>query len=262
MKKILLLLLLSLQLIAFNWSLSTEAALYVANFDGSIKNYKSDIKYKSDANNTISLGYDGSNLSYFESELRTDRWYIPIINVSYMDIVETQDSDLNSTTHMIGIDFNSSVTTKTTYKVINFKLYKAFLKKGDKFKIGKRKIYVGDIEIDLGLNVKYMVYGFRAKNNPAVKDAPVNYIDVKQFVALPYLGVRYYYYNLILHANISVLGVGRVQASNYMYGAEYRIYKRVYLGAAYFNESFKAVEKEDTVKFSTNGAKFSIKYIF
>ena len=262
MKKIFVLLLFSLQLSAFEWSLSAQAALFVADFDGSIKNYKSDINYRSDSNTTDGLGYSRVNLSYFESELITSKWYIPTLSISYMNIVESQNSDFNRTSHMIGVDFNGSVTSKTSYQVMNFKVYKAFLKKGDSFKIGKRKIYPGDIELDLGFTIKNMIYALKVTDKEKPKDTPINYIDVKQFVALPYLGLRYYYYNLILHADISTLGVGRVQASNYSYGAEYRVYKKIYLGVAYLNESFKAVEKEDTVTFSTSGTKFSMKYLF
>ena len=261
MKKIFLLLLFCSQLSAFDWSLSTEASLFLADFDGSIKNYKSDVNYRAESNGTSGLNYNKSALSYFESELRTTKWYIPTVSISYMSIVETQNSDLNET-HLISVDFNSSVTTKTSYEVINFKMFKSFFKKGDRFKVGGKKFYPGDLELDLGFNVKRMVYRFELVDKSLGDSAQLNYIDVKQFIALPYVGVRYYFYNLILYANVSALGLSRVQASNYIYGAEYRVYKKIYMGIAYMDESFKAVEKEDTVTFSSTGTKLSVKYIF
>lgn len=256
MKKIFLLLLFTLQLSAFDWSLSTEAAIYFSNYDGSIKNNKSDVKYRDD------LMYDMTTLSYFEGELQTSPWYIPTLNVSYMNIVETSNAEFNTTQHMIGADFDANITSKTSYKVINVKLFKSFIRKGKFFSLGKKSFYPGDISLDLGLNVKHMSYNIDVIDKTNETNATLNYIGVKQFVPLPYVGVKYYYYNLVLFANISAVGVGSVKASSYTYGAEYRIYGRIYAGIAYMSESFEAVEKDDTVTFSSKGTKFSVKYIF
>lgn len=256
MKKIFLLLLFTLQLGAFDWSLSAEAAIHFSNFEGSIKNSKSDVNYRDD------LMYGSTTLSYFEGELQTSAWYLPTLDVSYMNVVETQNADFNTTQHMIGTDFDANITSKTSYRVINVKLFKSFIKKGSFFKLGRRNFYPGDVALDLGINVKRMDYRIDVIDKSNDNNATLNYIEVKQFVPLPYVGVKYYYYNLILFANISALGVGSIQANNYTYGAEYRVYNRIYTGLAYMNESFEAVEKDDTVTFSSKGTKFSVKYIF
>lgn len=256
MKKIFLLLFTSLQLSAFNWSLSTEAAIYFSKFDGDIKNSTSDVKYRDD------LQYDKAVLSYFETELRTSKWYIPTFNVNYMNIIDRENADFNATKHMIRKDFDTNLTTDTAYKVVNFEIFKSFFKKGDRVRTARKKFYPGDFEFDLGLNVKYMNYRINAVNNMNDENATMSFIEVKQFVPLPYAGVKYYYYNFVFFANISTLGFSNAKASNYKYGVEYRIFGRIYTGVSYMNESFEAVEKDDKVTFSSSGTKFSVKYIF
>ncbi|MEA1983976.1 MAG: hypothetical protein U9N39_10565, partial [Campylobacterota bacterium] len=52
------------------------------------------------------------------------------------------------------------------------------------------------------------------------------------------------------------------KSTNYQLGASYRVVGGLSLSAAYLHEEFEAVEKSDTVSFSTSGYKLSFMYAF
>jgi len=253
MKIVIFLLFIALELFAFEYEPSLEAGIYTTQFSGNIKNPTSKVDFVND------LKYDRSTLSYFEAGLRTNLWYIPTFNLNVINIVENSSSDLNAT-EMIGNTYNGSTSTDMRYLLVNFKMYKSFYKKMN-FTLGKKRRYLGTIEYDLGFNTKYMSYNFHAKDNNNT-NTPKDFLDVTQFILLPHVGVRYYYYKFVAYANISAMGFDEVKAYDYSYGVEYRTINRIYVSAGVISESFQATEKRDTITFASKGLKLSVKYIF
>jgi hypothetical protein len=232
-----------------------EAGMFLSNFEGDISNASSTTDFKDD------YGYDKTTSSYFSLQFRFDYDYMPNIDISYFNMKQSQNADLNKSFEVAGTDFNGTVSTAIDYKVLNVVLHKEFKTKGDRIVMFGRKFYPGDVEFDIGMNIKSVFYLFQVKDS-SDSSAEYEFLGVNSIIPLPYLGIKYYYYNFIGYANISALSFSEAKAMDYQIGIDYRVIDRLYLSASYIYEDFEATAGRDKVYFKTVGNKFSFKYIF
>lgn len=234
---------------------SFEAGLFMNDFDGDISNATpSEVKFRDE------LNYDNTNSSFFALRLSNDYNYVPDIDISYMNVQQNKNSELNTTRVITqGGDYNGTIRTKIDYSVLNVVLKSSFKYKGSMAKFWMWDFYTGDIEYNLGLNTKLISYRFDIEH--ADGSLP-SFISVDSVLVLPYVGVKYYWYDFVAYAHGSALSFSEAKAINYEYGLDYRLIKGMYISASYMYEEFEATEKQDTVYFQSYGPKFSIKYHF
>ncbi|MFA6192650.1 MAG: hypothetical protein WC665_09900 [Sulfurimonas sp.] len=230
---------------------TVEAAIYMSDFQGTLSNATpSSIDFKDD------FKYPNSTSSFFSVETRFDYDYVPNIYISYFNMVQKKDVAFNRTITMVSTQFTNAATNIDN-KVFNVVLFQDFKAKG----AVKKGFYLGDIELDIGANLKVIDYIVEMKDN-ANPNAIYMYDKVDATIVLPYAGFKYYRYNFVLFGNISSLSYSESKATGYQFGAEYQIIKNIYLGYSYMYEDFQAIEKKDHIDFKTVGNKFSIKYAF
>ncbi|MDO8454145.1 MAG: hypothetical protein Q7S59_06195 [Sulfurimonas sp.] len=230
---------------------TVEAAIYLSDFQGTLSNaapsvidFKDDFKYA----NTAS--------SFFSVETRFDYDYVPNIYISYFNMTQKNDVNISRGVTMVSTPFTNAATN-IDYKVLNAVFFQDFKAKG----AVKKGFYLGDIELDIGANLKVIDYLVRMKDN-ANPSAIYMYDKVDALIVLPYAGFKYYRYNFVLFGNISSLSYSESKATSYQFGIEYQVIKNIYLGYSYMYEDFQAIEKKDHIDFRTIGNKFSIKYAF
>ncbi len=229
-----------------------EAGLYLPDASGSISNPFGSSSFQDD------YGYSDLKASYFSLETTFDYDYVPNLYLSYFNMKDNKDAYLNRAVEVGENNFNSSVTTDINYNVLSAVLYQDFKVKGEYFMLFSKPQYSGDIEFDIGMNVKLIDWTFNIKKD----NFSDGWIKVNQFVALPYLGFKYYFYDLIVYGNISTLALNKVESSAYQIGVDYMIVEDLYLSVSYIDEHFEIVEDRDTVDFDTSGYKLSFKYRF
>jgi hypothetical protein len=174
-----------------------------------------------------------------------------------------QNKDANfggNTKTIVEAEFNTSVSSNIKYQVFNSVVFYDFIKKGRKAKFLRWDMYTGDVEVDLGMNVKYINYKIEVKDNTNTN--PASYEAVNAFIVLPYIGMKYYLYDFALYGNASMLSFAEEKALSYQVGIEYRVMKNLYLSVSRLYEDFEATEKKDTINFKVIGNKFSFKYLF
>jgi predicted porin len=128
-------------------------------------------------------------------------------------------------------------------------------------KLFGKAIFTGDLEFDLGLNTKLFQWEYQVQDLTQLDKAP-SWIKVSEFIPLPYIGIKYHWYNLKLYADVSSLAFSDAQSTSYQFGMAYRVVAGLYLSLNYMSEEFKVVEDQDTIDFQTDGYKFSFKYAF
>jgi len=231
-------------------------SLYNSDYKGTLSNPETAkaIDFKND------FKYADTTSSFFSLEMQFDFPYIPNIYISYFNMNQTDDVDFNRS-----ITFNDTLFNKVRasidYKVLNTILFQEFKAKGRRIPFFNRSFYSGDIEFDIGANIKIIDYLIQMKdlNNPA---SAYRFDRVESTLILPYAGLKYYRYDLVLFANISSLSFAKSKATSYQFGVEYQVINNIYLGYGYMYEDFKATEKRDDINFKTAGNKFSIKFAF
>ena len=231
-----------------------EAGMYLPASGGKILNTESSSDFETD------FGYMDLQASYFSLIFLVDYDYAPNINVSYFNMKDSQDSNLDRTIKVADGGFNSFIYTTLDYNVLSVILYQDFMKKGKYLSFFGKKYYSGDFEFDLGVNTRIINWKFNIQD--ALLRGRPSWITVDEYVPLPYLGFKYYLYDLIVNTEISALAISKVKSRSYKIDFDYHVLKNVYLSAGYLYEQFKAVEKLDTVEFETTGYKFGFKYIF
>ena len=263
MLKVVLILLFSLSLFAKNnqWysriDAKIEAGIYFPSLGGTIEN----LTNIPPADFSKDLGYADAKASYFSLELRHDYNYIPNLSLSYFNMQDNKSVELTKTIQIAGSDFNSSVSSTIDYQVFDATIYQDLPLKGQVFKLFGRKYYSGDLEFDVGLSTKLFQWHYEMKDLTNLSRES-SWIRVDEFVPLPYLGVKYFLYDLLIYANASDLAFSRAKSSSYHAGIDYRVVDGLYLSASYMYEQFKVVQEQDTVDFKTTGPKFSFKYAF
>jgi len=237
-------------------SFTLEAGLFVPKIQGTIKNSVANSDFKDD------FEYTKTNASYFSMLMELDYHYAPNIYVNYFSLSDNMDTALNKNVHVADGDFNSLVSSSIKYQVLNTILYQDFKMKGKMYTLFGKHLYSGDLEYDIGLNIKSIDWKFNVQDTTSGSPTSPSWIRVKEFIPLPYIGFKYYLYNLMLYANVSALAISKASSTNFSLGVDYRMVKGSYISAGYIYENFNTVEKLDTVKFVTSGYKFSFKYKF
>jgi len=238
-----------------NIDIKTEVGIFLPELKGTIKNTKGSSDFQED------YKYSTSQASSFSLDINFHKTYIPNFYISYLNLSTNMDSTLNKSVTVADADFNSSVSTYIDYSIINAIAYKDFVKKGSVKKIFGYNFYTGDLELDLGLNMKLINWSFKIQDKVDLTKQP-SWIDAGLLVPTPYIGMKYYFYNIILYSNMSALSFGDAKLFSYHTGIDYRIIKTIYFSSSYYYESFEAIEKNDTIKFITAGYKFSFIYKF
>lgn len=230
---------------------TVEAAIYMSDFQGTLSNATpSVIDFGKD------FKYANSTSSFFSVETRFDYDYVPNVYISYFNMVQKNDVNITRGVTMVDKPFTNAATN-IDYKVLNAVVFQDFKAKG----AVKKGFYMGDIELDIGANLKVIDYLVRMKDN-ANPNAIYMYDKVDALIVLPYAGFKYYRYGFVLFGNISSLSYSESKSTGYQFGIEYQVVNNIYLGYSYMYEDFQAIEKKDHIDFKTVGNKFSIKYTF
>jgi len=235
--------------------LKIEAGIYMPTFKGDILNVYGKTTFDDDFN------YVGTQASYFSFFLTHDRAYTPNLIINYFNMKDNQNIELSKTIKLVDTSFSSSISTIMKNSVLNVTLYQDLMLKGKYLKIFSKHYYTGDLEFDVGLNTKVVNWNLQIQDLTNLTKEK-SWVKVEEFIPLPYLGINYYLYNLVISANISALSFVDAKASSYKADIDYRVVDGLYLSAGYLYEEFKAVEDLDTISFSTSGYKFSFKYAF
>lgn len=236
-------------------SVKLEAGIFMNDLQGSVSNGVSSMSFEDE------LGYTTSETSYFGMEFKFDYDYVPNIDIGYFDVEQNRDSVLDSNKTLASREFSGQVFSKMEYSVFHILLYKDIKYKGSYLNFLRWKVYSGDIEYDLGVNVKCINYMIRIKDFTSDSDA-YSYDRVNSILPMPYIGFKYFWYDFMVLGNVSAFSLDDTEFMSYQLSLDYRVLGNLYLSASYLYESFQALEKKDTVKFKTSGNKFSFKYKF
>jgi len=235
-----------------------EASLYMPLSNGTIANTD-----EPPATFEDDFGYTTSTASYFSLEVMLDYDYTPNFYVSYINMKDNETVTLTDDIYVADETFTSagSISSDITFKIIDAVMYQDFMIKGDYFTLFGKKYYSGDLEFDPGLSVKIIEWNLEIQDMTDItKDS--SWINIAEFIPLPYLGVKYYLYDLMVSANVSALSFSKAKATSYQASVDYRVVDGLYLSAGYLYEQFKAVEDHDTINYKTSGYKVGFKYLF
>lgn len=236
-----------------------EAGLYLPTISGDISNTSS----RTDLNDD--LGFNKSTASYFSFEYRHSYNYLPNIYISYFNMKKNaDDSNLSKDAVVADATFSSGIKTASTieYSTLNTIFYQDFLIKGKTTKsIFGQRIYLGDLEFDIGLNIKNLSFLYSIQNKSDLS-IPLSWIRVNEFIPLPYFGFKYYRYNVTIYGDISALSFSEARSTTGQLAIDYRVVAGLYLTAGYLYESVDVVEDGDTVVFDTSGVRLGFRYKF
>jgi len=261
MAKFLLSLLLTLSLVSAEdaWysrvDVQAEVGIYLPTLSGNIENIAGVSHFSED------IGYTKTKSSYFSLTLRHDYNYLPNVSLSYFNMKESKSTKLTKAIKIANQDFNSSIKSDTNYQVFNATIYQDLFIEGELFTLFGTKYYSGDLEFNIGLSLKLFDWHYTIQNLEDLTQAP-SWINTKALIPLPYLGVKYFLYDLTIYAEAEDLAFFDAKANTYQAGIDYRITSGLDLGVAYIAEEFRVIEEFDTVNFKTSGYKFSFKYSF
>jgi len=243
-----------------NIEVKVEAGMHLADFGGTHSNSATGYTdYVDD------FGYSDAASSYFGLEFDFNYDYIPDIDINYFNVKQTQNAtlDANKTVEVAAkYEFTNAISSKIDYEVLNVIFHKEMKRKGKRVSFLRWRPYLGDIAFAVGLNVKIVRWHFRITDDPSPTQPVYKFVNVDEYIPLPYIKFKYFLYNLTVFGNVSALSLVDAKSTNYEVGIEYRVMKDLYLVGSYMYEDFKAVEKKDTIDFKTTGNKFSFKYVF
>ena len=232
-----------------------EAGIYLPSSSGTISNIVGESNFKDD------FGYYNTEATYLALNLLLDYDYVPNLNINYFNMQDNQSATLTKTLKVADGTFSSNVATVIDYQVFSVIIYQDLKLKGKMTSWFGKSFYSGDMEFDIGLNTKLIKWNYEVQDLSDTTKSP-SWIHVSEFIPLPYIGMKYYLYNLIMYADASALAFSSAKSTSYQVGLDYRVVGGLYLSAAYMYEQFKVLEQQDTVDFKTAGYKFSFKYAF
>ena len=235
--------------------INIEVGMYLPTSGGIVSNAESKADFEND------FGYTDLRASHFSLIFLLDYDYTPNIDISYFNMKDNVDNVIDRTVRIADGDFNSSVSTTLDYNVLNILFYQDFKQKGKYLPIFGKMYYSGDFEFDVGINARIIDWKFNIQDAVDRTKSP-SWITVNENIPLPYLGFKYYLYDLTVHADISALAISKAKSTSYNVSFDYVVIDTLYLSVGYLYEQFKAVEKLDTVEFETSGYKFAFKYAF
>lgn len=236
-----------------------EAVLYLPASQGTISNITNNVP--SSTSFEDDLGYSTSKASYFSSEITFDYDYMINLKLDYFNILDNKDTVLNAQKIIADGTFSSGVSTVLDYQEANAIFYQDFKVKGDYFVVFGEPFYSGDIEFDVGINIKSIDWNINI-NKTLESSEQIAWINIKENIGLPYLGIKYYLYNLVLYADASALSFSEAKASSYEVGLDFKVIDTLYLTVGYLYRKIEAVDDADTIKFSIKGYKGGFKYAF
>lgn len=235
-----------------------EAGLYIPTLVGDISNTSTDTDINSD------LGFNKATASYFSIEFKHTYDYVPNIYVSYFNMKINADATLLKDAVIADYTFDTGKDVSSTiqYDSLNAIIYQDFKLKGKTTKsIFGQRVYLGDIEFDIGLNIKSLNY-LHSTQDKSDLSIPLTWIRVSEFIPLPYFGFKYYRYNVIIYGDISALSFYDAKSTTGHLSLDYRLVEGVYLTAGYLYDSLDVVEDGDTVSFETSGVRLGFRYKF
>lgn len=256
--KVLLISLLTLSLYASekSWSAKFEASIYLPQINGTIDNSN-----KSDFQDDF--GYGDATASYFSLDLTLDYDYVPNLYLSYFNMQDNKHAVMTKSVTVADstYDTNTSLASTIDFQVFDAILYQDFKLKGEQFSLFGLPLYTGDLEIDLGIDTKLVAWQYQVENLTTPTDSD-SWIKVNSLLLLPYVGAKYYLYDLTLYADVSALSISSTKSTSVQAGIDYMLFNGLSISAAYLYNQFEAQELEDTVNFTTDGYKFGLKYAF
>ena len=261
MLKVFLLLIFSLSLVAKSnqWyskvDAKIEAGIYFPLLYGNIENIKGISDLSKD------FGYNKARASFFSLEFQHDYNYLPNLYLSYFNMQDSKSITLTKTVKIADKEFNSDVFTTIDYQLFDATFYKDLHQNGYYFTLFGRRYFTGDLEFDVGLSIKLFRWHYEVRDLTDLSRRTA-WINVDEFIPLPYIGMKYFLYDLLIYTNANALAFSRAKSNAYQAGIDYKVVGNLHLDASYIYEEFKVVEKEDTVEFKTTGYKFSFKYLF
>ena len=232
-----------------------ELGIYLPASSGSISNFSNSVDFTND------LGYKNMVAMYLKTEIKLPYVYSPNIVLDYFNIHESSKTVLTKKIQIVNREYDSSITSQINYQVFNFILYKDFMLKGKMRSLLGKRIYSGDLELDVGLNTKFFLWEYEIQDLSNSSHYP-SWIKVNELIPLPYLGVKYHLYNIKLYADLSTLSFSSVKSTSYQFGVSYRVVAGLYISTSYQSEFFLTSEDLNTIKYQTDGYKFSFKYAF
>ena len=232
-----------------------EASMYQPSLDGSILNNYSNTDLQND------FKYSKAKASYFGVEILLDYDYVPNIDINFLNMKDNKDTILTQPRVIADGDFNGTTSSAIEFSVLNTVIYQDFKQKGSVLSLFGKKFYSGDIEFDIGINIKLISWHYEIQD---LKDLTKSssWVKADMFIPLPYLGFKYYLYDITAFAQSSALSFSEAKSTNYLLGIDYLVIDDLYLSVSYLYEQFKAVQRQDTVDFYTKGYKFGFKYAF
>lgn len=233
-----------------------EAGLFLPKISGSVSNVADEGDFEKD------FTYMDSSATYLSLEILLDYDYVPNLDISYFNLQDSQHATLDRNLTVADGTFGSDVATVIDYQIATATLFQDFKIKGDYISLFGSGLYSGDLEFDIGMSTKLVSWNFEVRDLTLPATNPSSWIHVDQLIVLPYLGVKYYLYDFLLHADVNALSFSDAKSISYEAAIDYRVVGGVYLSAAYLHEEFKADEEDDTVTFGTSGYRLSFKYAF
>jgi len=232
--------------------LEFEVGMTDASFGGDIANTSTTTDFDTD------LGFDDTKSSYFSLKAKFKPKWMPTVRVNFLNFSESSLASVVG--QKIGdTTYTEDLQSDIEYRVINTLLYYEFKSRGKKKRMFGKQRYTGDMEVDIGINLKNVDFSF---NTIGLTTGDTEYINVQSSILLPYVGMRYYLYYLSVYADISTLSFSDTKATSYSFGVDYQMIRDFYIALSYFYEDFEKDIVNDTVTFETSGLIFSIKYNF
>ncbi len=234
-----------------------EAGLFLPKLGGNISNTISTADFEKD------LGFSKSSASFFSLETKLNYDYAPNFYINYFNFKEHSDASLNKKMVVANDSYASgtNITSVVNFNTVNAIIYQNFLLKGKTMDIYSRRFYPGDIEFNVGMNVKNLNFNYSVQDKGTNARTP-SWIKVYEFIPLPYFGFRYYRYNFMILGDISALSFSRAKSTSAQIAVDYRVVDGVYVSVGYVYEKFDVVQRNDRVVFRTSGTKLSFKYKF
>jgi len=234
-----------------------EAGIYTPSFNGNVENIIGTSSFEDDFN------YDNTVASYFSANIAIDYKYVPYFYIGYIRLADNTSSTLTKKVKIADGEFSSGTASILEYDVLHFIVYDQVKIKGKYVSIYGKKIYSGDLEFDIGMNLQLLFWKFNVLDvSTSTSTRPSSWIEIAQFIPVPFFGLRYYWYDFTTYINSSALAFGTAKSITYQYGLDYTIVENLSVSAGYIYNQFEALEEIDNINFTMRGYRFSFKYAF
>lgn len=231
-------------------NIAIEGSVWSANLDGSIKNNLTTVDFKDDLQN------DTITLTSFALELKNDYWFLPNMRIDYAGFHETATGSFDAQ-KAIGnkaLNFRTGqILSDIEYSQVDAKFY-GYLQQSI-------------MMFDLGINLKKINYTQTIEESDYADNEKVLIEGPKDIIVLPYIGVKLDLYPIhtIVHAETSIVSIGKDEAKDYKLSINYRIMRNMYVGVGYKYSSFvskNASNSHEEYEFITEGNYISAKILF